>query len=72
MESCFKERKMKVIIMDMTSSWKTLTGEVQQGLVLAPITILVYINDITDRLTSYANMFTGGVSLKPIIATQSC
>ena len=44
------------------SDWKTLDAGVPQGSLLGPLLFLVYINDLTDNITSQMRLFSDDAS----------
>lgn len=56
-------RNQKVFINGRYSSLKYISAGVPQGSVLGPLLFLLYINDITDNLTSMARLFADDTSL---------
>lgn len=50
MESYLTERQMREVIMNRASSWRTITGRVQESLVLAN-----YVSDVGQRLNKWVN-----------------
>ena len=47
-EDFLKERAMRTVIKDSTSSWKKVTSRVPQGTVLPTVMFAVYINDMIE------------------------
>ena len=62
MEDYLKEREMRTVVKDEKSGWREVKSGVPQGSVLAP-TFLIYINDITDGVSSYISVFADDVKL---------
>ena len=46
MEDYLKGREIKIIVKDEKSEWREVNNRVTQGSVLAPIMLLVYVNDM--------------------------
>ncbi len=51
-------REMRTVIKGSRLNWRTVTSGVQQGSVLAHILFTVYVNDVTEGVESYMNLFT--------------
>ena len=52
-----KDREMRTILRDKETIWKSVSGGVQLGSVLAPIILVVYVNDISENIDSYITLF---------------
>ena len=52
-----KDREMRTILRDKETIWKSVSGGVQLGSVLAPIILVVYVNDISENIDSYSTLF---------------
>ena len=66
-------REMRTVIRDVKSSWKMVTSGVPQGAVLAPVMFLIYINDMTEGMESYMNMFADDAKLlKRVRGKEDC
>lgn len=56
-------RKQRVVLNGQESGWETLYSGVPQGSVLGPLLFLVYINDLTDNISSNIKLFADDSSL---------
>ena len=61
--SYLRERKERVILNGLHSNWMGLEAGVPQGSVLGPLLFLVYINDLTDGISSNMKLFADDSSL---------
>ena len=52
MESFFKERFQGAFFNGKSSEWASIKGDVSQGSILCPLLFLMYINDLSDGMTS--------------------
>ena len=56
-------RKQRVVLNGMESSWELIKSGVPQGSVLGPLLFLIYINDLTDNISSNMRLFADDSSL---------
>ena len=61
------ERKQQVVLYGKFSIWKKVNAEVPQGSIVDPLWLLVYINHLTEGLSSNAKIFAGDTSLSSVI-----
>ena len=56
-------RRQRVVLNGQESSWEPILAGVPQGSVLGPLLFLVYINDLTDNISSSMRLFADDSSL---------
>ena len=52
-----KERKQRVVLNGQHSNWSNISAGVLQGSILGPLLFLIYINDLSDNLSSNPKLF---------------
>ena len=62
-----RNRKQRVVINGMESSWGNINAGVPQGSVLGPLLFLVYINDLEEGIKSSVKFFADDTSLFSIV-----
>ena len=60
-------RKQRIVLNGKFSSWTDVKAGVPQGSTLGPLLFLIYINDLTDGLSSNTKLFADDTSLFSII-----
>ena len=70
MEDYLQGRQMWTVLRDQQSEWSEVTSRVPQVSMLAPIIFLIYINDMTDGLNSYVNLFADDAKLMRRVKDQ--
>ena len=63
MESYLSDRKQRVILNGITSSWKPIKSGVPQGSIPGPLLFLIFINDLPDNIICNPKLFADDVSL---------
>ena len=56
-------RHQRVVLNGIASDWRDINAGVPQGSVLGPLLFLVYINDLTDNISSHMRLFADDSSL---------
>ena len=67
LENYLLNRKQRVVINGVTSSWKGIKPGVSQGSVLGPLIFLMFINDLPDNLNCNNKRFADDVSLNAVM-----
>ena len=67
LEDFLKERKQRVVLNEQVSTWKNINAGVPQGSVLSPLLFLIYINDLTEALTTNVKLFADDTSLFSVV-----
>ena len=64
-------RKQRVVLNGKYSSWTNIEAEVLQGSILGQLFFLIYINDLSDNLTTNPKLFADVTSLFSIVHDPS-
>ena len=60
-------RKQRVVLNGQYSSWTSIEAGVRQGSILGPLLFFIYINDLSDDLTTNVKLFADDASLFSIV-----
>ena len=60
-------RKQRVVLNGQASPWVSIKAGVPQGSILGPLLFLIYINDLSDDLSTTAKLFADDTSLFSIL-----
>ena len=63
LENYLTYRQQRVVLNGGMSSWQNVYAGVQQGSVLGPILFIIYVNNLTDGLTSMCKIYADDTSL---------
>ena len=63
LKNYLKNCKQRVVLNGQTSKWRKINSIVLQGSVLRPLLFLIYINDLTDGITSICKIYADDTSL---------
>ena len=61
------KRKQRIILNGQFSPWKNVSAAVPQGSILGPLLFFLYINDLTEGLSTNAKLFADDTSLFSVI-----
>ena len=61
------QRKQRVVSNGQHSSWTNIEAGISQGSILGRLFFLIYINDLSDGLTSNPKLFAYGTSLFSVV-----
>ena len=67
LKDLLKHRKQRVVLNGENSSWQGSTSGVPQGSILGPLLLLIYINDLSDGLSSNCKLFADDTSLFSVV-----
>ena len=65
--SLLNDRHQRVVLNGQCSNWSKIKAGVPQGSILGPLLFLVYINDLTEGLTTNAKLFVDDTSLFSVV-----
>ena len=60
-------RKQRVVLNGQVSTQTSINAGVPQGSILSPLLLLIYINDLSDNLSSNVKLFADDTSLFSVI-----
>ena len=63
LENYLSGRLQRVALNGQMSSWKPVLTGATQGSILNPLLLLIYVDDLTNKLKSHANLFADDTSL---------
>ena len=66
-EDFLRNRKQRVVLNGQTSNWENIHAGVPQGSILGPLLFLIYINDLTENLSSNPKLFADDTSLFSVV-----
>ena len=66
-ESFLSHRFQRVVFNGQSSTWLPVTAGVPQGSILGPLFFLIYINDLSNSLSSTAKLFADDTSLFSVV-----
>ena len=58
-----RNRKLRVLLNGQVSDWSDVTAGVPQGSILGPLLFLIYINNLSEGLSSNVKLFADDTSL---------
>ena len=67
MRDFLSERRKHVVLNGQASKWINVTAGVPQGSILCPLLFLIYMNDLSEGLSTNAKLFADHTSLFSVI-----
>ena len=64
-------RFQRVVLNGQTSEWEKINAGVPHGSILGPLFFLIYINDLTDGISSIVKLFADDTSLFSIVQNKN-
>ena len=64
-------RFQRVVLNGQTSEWEKINAGVSQGSILGPLFFLIYINDLTDGISSIMKPFADDTSLFSVVQNNN-
>ena len=61
------ERKQRVVLKEQVCTWGNINAGVPRGSILGPLLFSIYINDLTEGLTTNAQLFADDTSLFSVV-----
>jgi ribonuclease P/MRP protein subunit RPP40 len=69
-ESFLSNRRQRVVLGDVISSWRVVRSGVPQGSVLGPLLFVLYINDLPEYVEDTCKLYADGSKLISIVETM--
>ena len=70
-QSFLNDKQQRVVLDGQHSNWAPVLADFLQGLILGPLLLLVYINDLIDNLESPVKLFADDISLFSTVSDSS-
>ena len=67
LENILKERKQHIDLNGQVSTWENINAGVTQGSILDPLLFLIYINELTEGLSTNVKLLTDDTSLFSVV-----
>ena len=70
-KNLLSNRFQRVVLNGKTSNWEKINAGVSQGSILGPLFFLIYINDLTDGISSIMKPFADDTSLFSVVQNNN-
>ena len=67
LRDCLYCRKQRVVLNGQSSSWESVNARVPQGSILGSLLFLIYINDLSNGVSSNCKLFADDTSLFSVV-----